>query len=234
MKDAWQLAETHQNPVKTFQGHKDAINSIAMFPDGKAIATSGSVDKTIRIWRLADGGEMKKWVVRKKVGTLVILRDRKQVVSAEGDVIDDGDGNLYKAVYWQLWVRDAETGMVVAGPLDGHTNMVFALDISLDGGILASGSIDRTVILWDTKTWQRKGYPLQCGAPIACVQFSPTGQLGVATKDDIQIWDSDRRELLAQFNGHAEFDNAWNISLTWTLDGAHLLSAGGWQSLDWP
>ncbi|OAX32265.1 WD40 repeat-like protein [Rhizopogon vinicolor AM-OR11-026] len=222
MKDDRQPAETHRVLVETFEGHEDSIISIATFPDGKRIVT-GSTDETIRIWRLADGREMKKWVVKKKVSALLILRDGKQVVSAEGD---DADDDLGGAVCWQLWVRDAETGRVVAGPLGGHTNLVFALDISLDGGILASGSFDRTVILWDTKTWQRKGHPLQCGAHVSWVRFSPTRELGVATSGDIQIWDFDRRERLAQFKGHANFNNSRNRSITWTRDGTHLLSAG--------
>ncbi|OJA17629.1 hypothetical protein AZE42_08319, partial [Rhizopogon vesiculosus] len=222
MKDSRQPAETHQDPVKTFEGHEDAIRSIATFPDGKRIAT-GSYDKTIRIWRLADGREMKKWVVKKKVSALIILRDGKQVVSAEEDNTDDDPD---KTAYWQLWVRDAETGRVVAGPLDGHTNVVVALDISPDGGILASGSSDRTVILWDTTTWQRKGQPLDCGATVHGVQFSPIGHLGVATCQDIQVWDSDRRERLAQFKSRANFNSSCTLSLTWTRDGSHLLSAG--------
>ncbi|OJA11803.1 hypothetical protein AZE42_07922 [Rhizopogon vesiculosus] len=146
--------------------------SIATFPDGKRIAT-GSVDETIRIWRLADGREMKKWVVKKKVGALLILRDGKQVVSAEGD---NPEGSYDETVYWQLWMRDVETGRVVAGPLDGHTNMVLALDISLDGGILVSGSADRTAILWDTKTWQRKVMAPICSQQV--MNMIPSSALG--------------------------------------------------------
>ncbi|OJA17633.1 hypothetical protein AZE42_08320 [Rhizopogon vesiculosus] len=220
MKDGKQPAETHQDPVKTFEGHEDRITSIATFPDGKRIAT-GSEDNTIRIWRLTDGKEMKKWVVKKKVSALLILKDGKQVISAEGDGRND---ELDKMAYWQLWVRDAETGRVVAGPLAGHTNVVLALDISLDGGILASGSYDRTVILWDTKTWQTKGQHLECGADVNWVQFSPTGQLGVATEEDIQIWDSNQRVCLAQFKDHANPDHNRYWSLVWTRDGSHLLS----------
>ncbi|OJA08749.1 hypothetical protein AZE42_06090 [Rhizopogon vesiculosus] len=170
MNDSKEPAETRQDPVKTFYGHENHILSIVTFPDGKRIATE-SVDKTIQIWGLSDGREVKKWVVKKIVNALVILKDGKQVVSAEGDEPGD-DSN--EPVYRQLWVRDAETGRVVAGPLDSHTSFVFTLDISPDGGILASGSSDSTVILWDTKTWQTIGQPLQCGAAVTCVRFSPT------------------------------------------------------------
>jgi WD40 repeat protein len=42
-----------------------------------------------------------------------------------------------------------------------------------------------------------------------------------------QIWDLDRRERLAQFKGHYDYNQAANLGLTWTRDGAHLISAGG-------
>ncbi|KAG2115045.1 WD40-repeat-containing domain protein [Suillus clintonianus] len=232
MKDAKHSPGSHREPVKTFQGHDDSLFSIATFPDGKTIAT-GSADKTIRVWRLEDGTEMMKWVAKQLVGALVLLGNGKQVISAEGEDPfpgDDSDQNeetfSNKVVCWQLWVRDVESGSIVAGPLKGHTNYVTTLDISPDGKILASGSLDRTVILCDTTTWQRKGQPLACGSPIFDIRFSPTGQLGVATPQDIQIWDLERRNRLAQFNGHRGFNNAINFSLTWTHDGTHLLSAG--------
>ncbi|OAX35996.1 WD40 repeat-like protein [Rhizopogon vinicolor AM-OR11-026] len=205
-------------PVRRFEGHKDVISSIATFPDGKRIAT-GSYDKTIRIWRLEDGKEVVKWVVDKAVGGIAVLRNGKHVVSAEGDVTFASSAN------WQLWVRDAATRIVVAGPLYGHTNTVGHLEISPDGGILASPSSDYKVILWDTNTWKMHGDPLLCGAPANSVQFSPSGCIAVATNKGIQIWDLSQREhhRIAQFKGH---NDAIHGSLAWTHDGARLLSAG--------
>jgi len=228
IKDGKQLPGSHQKAVKIFEGHKKSIASIATFPDGKRIVT-GSLDKTIRIWELEDSAEMMNWVVKQCVTALVLLKNGEQVVSAEGELPtrfdeDDFDENdFHEVLHWQLCVRDVESGSVVAGPLEGHTNMVIVLDVSPDGEILASGSFDRTVILWDTSTWKRKGYPLFCGSPIFDIRFSPTGQLGVATKEGIQIWDLDQRRLITRFKGHYEFNN---FTLTWTCDGTHLLSAG--------
>ncbi|KAJ8582789.1 WD40 repeat-like protein [Rhizopogon salebrosus TDB-379] len=224
MKD--KLTTSQRKSVKTFEGHEEPIASIATFPDGKRIAT-GSFDKTIRIWRVNDGREMKKWVMKEHVTAIAILGDGMQVVSAVGNTDGVSEEGLDKTVYWPLWVHDIGTGRIIAGPLDGHTDTVAALDISPDGGILASGSMDRTVILWDTTTWQRKGVPFKCEADIFCIQFSPTGQLlGVGTDKHIQIWDLERRERLVQFKGHKDFNNSPNISLAWTRDGVHLFSAG--------
>jgi WD40 repeat protein len=227
-----QLPGSHQKPVKTFEGHKKEVVSIATFPDGKRIATA-SLDKTIRIWRLDDGAEMMKWVMKQHVFALVLLDNGKQVVSAEGELPDGDDEDDFHfdpndLLDWQLWVRDVESGRVVAGPLEGHTSIVITLDISPDEKMLVSGSFDRTVMLWDTSTWQRKGQPIWCGSHIRCIRFSRTGQLAVATAEDIQIWDLDRRECLAQFKGHRDFNNiAVNVGLTWTRDDAHLFSVLG-------
>lgn len=42
---------------------------------------------------------------------------------------------------WQLWVRNAEIGSVVPGPLDSHSGAIHlsTLGVSPDNGILASG-----------------------------------------------------------------------------------------------
>jgi WD40 repeat protein len=230
--DNQRLPGSHQKPVKTFEGYKKEIVSIATFPDGKRIATA-SADKTIRIWRLEDSAEIMEWVMEQYAYALVLSENGKQIVTVEGEVPDGFGEDEYDAddfdpndgLDWQLWVRDVESGSVVAGPLEGHTSLVMTLDISPDGKMLVSGSVNYTVILWDTSTWQRKGRPILCGSPITSIRFSPTGQLGIATADDIQIWDLDRRERLAQFKGHRDF-NATNVGLTWTRDGAHLFSAG--------
>ncbi|KAJ8580259.1 WD40 repeat-like protein, partial [Rhizopogon salebrosus TDB-379] len=89
---------------KTFEGHEEMITSIATFPDGKRIAT-GSVDKTIRIWRLEDGREMRKWVMKKSP-----LDDHTNTafaldISPDGGILASGSKdrtvNLWDTTTWQ-------------------------------------------------------------------------------------------------------------------------------------
>ena len=91
-----------------FEGHKNYVWGIAAFPNGKSIAT-WFYDKTIRMWKLADRKDMRKWEVKKFVDALLILKDGKQVVCAEEN----------------------------AGPFARHSNIVMALAISSNGWVVA-------------------------------------------------------------------------------------------------
>ena len=48
--------------------------------------------------------------------------------------------------------RDAMTGDLVSGPFKGHTNNVMSVSFSPDTNYIVSGSFDKTIIVWDTKT----------------------------------------------------------------------------------
>jgi len=173
------------NLMKTFEGHEGEIRSAATYPDGKRIATK-SDDGTIRIWRLEDGREMKKWVIKKNVNGIFILRDGTMIMRVEKGLQEDYHIQDIGLRNQELWVRDAETGRIIT-VLDSHgSKMITDRDISRDGGVFAIGGFAHTVIFWDTTTWKRNGI-LDCGAPIRCIRFSQTGQLGVATRKDIQI-----------------------------------------------
>ncbi|MBD2510285.1 MULTISPECIES: hypothetical protein [unclassified Nostoc] len=39
--------------------------------------------------------------------------------------------------------------------MNGHSDAVLSVTISPDGKILASGSADQTIRLWDLKTWEQ-------------------------------------------------------------------------------
>jgi len=51
------------------------------------------------------------------------------------------------------------------------------LDCSPNSTLMASGSLDTTTELWDTKKWQVQGNPIGCGARVRYVRYSPSGNI---------------------------------------------------------
>ncbi|MVU76809.1 protein kinase [Nocardia sp. ET3-3] len=84
--------------------------------------------------------------------------------------------------------------------LTGHTDQIRALAFSPDGTSLASGSLDRTVRLWDVRSRRPDGEPLDTGHAVQSLSFSPDGLLlataGGARGDwATQLWDIHTRQL---------------------------------------
>jgi WD40 repeat protein len=91
MAEAAQRIIPITTPNRSFECHKDIVTAVAVFPDGRRMATS-STDQTIRLWDLKDGVVLKEmeghgnWV-------------RAVAVSRDGQLIASGD-NDGKLIVW--------------------------------------------------------------------------------------------------------------------------------------
>jgi WD40 repeat protein len=73
--------------------------------------------------------------------------------------------------------------------LTGHTGWVLSVAFSPDGKTLASGSVDASVMLWDTETGKLKGM-LGGHTGAVCATFSSDGKTVVSTDDKrVRRWD---------------------------------------------
>jgi WD40 repeat protein len=118
---------------RTLEGHTSGAISVSFSPDGSLIA-SGSLDKTIKIWRVSDGS---------LVRTLTGHTNRVESVtfSPDGSLIASGsDDNTIK-----IW-RVSDGSLVRT--LKGHTSYVISVTFSPDGSLIASGSLDETIKIW--------------------------------------------------------------------------------------
>ena len=84
--------------------------------------------------------------------------------------------------------------------LEGHSDWVRAVVFSPDGQLLASGSLDRTVRLWDTATGASRGTLEGHSGCVNAVVFSPDGQLLASGSYDhtVRLWDIKNRTLIQQ------------------------------------
>jgi WD40 repeat protein len=187
-------------------GHKAAVMTVDISPDSKLIA-SGSVDKTIKLWR-RDGTE-----VATLKGHQAIVRSVK--FSPDGQLIASGsdDGTV------KLWKKDG----TLLKTFQGHSAGIWLVAFSPDGQTIASASVDTTV-----KLWKRDGTLLRTlqghTAGVSSVAFSPDGETIASASGDktVKLWNKNGT-LLRTLQGHT----AVVSSVAFSPDGETIASASG-------
>lgn len=163
--------------IKTLNGHKERVLSIAFSPDQKQLI-SGSQDKTAIVWDL-DRGE-RRFSLPSQPGVLGV---GCVAWSPDGKTLATGSGKDI----CRLW--DAQTGRLLQ-TLVVHEGKVFEATFSPDGKLLATGGEDHLAKLWDVATGKLvRSYDCRSGK-VLCVRFSPDGKSFVTTgrDGDAKLW----------------------------------------------
>ncbi|XP_008181397.1 F-box-like/WD repeat-containing protein TBL1X [Acyrthosiphon pisum] len=135
-------------PVKSFQGHTDAVNAIKWDPQGNLLA-SGSDDMTLKIWSM-----------KQDTCVLDLQAHKKEIYtikwSPTGPRTANPNMNLILASAScdstvGLW--DVERGACIH-TMTKHTEPIYNIAFSPDGKFLASGSLDKCVHIWSTQSHQ--------------------------------------------------------------------------------
>jgi WD40 repeat protein/predicted Ser/Thr protein kinase len=106
--------------------------------------------------------------------------------------------------------------------LTGHAGPVMSVCFSPDGKRLASGSLDKTIKVWDAATGQVVHTLTGHTEPVVRVCFSPDGKrLASASLDKtVRIWDAATGQLIRTLEGHANIV----MSVCFSPDGKRLAS----------
>ncbi len=186
------LSQKRLSPLRFLQAHTDAIQSVAISPDGKTIA-SASDDGTVRLWELEADNPNSSREIKDQGGwvrAVVFVSDRQMITAGQ-------DKNIK--------IIDIASGKVVK-TLSGHTNLVNSLAIAPVVNLLVSGSFDNTVNIWQISTGKLQQTLKGHTDKIWGVAISPDGKQIVSASRDksLKIWDVKTGELLRTLTGSLE------------------------------
>jgi WD40 repeat protein len=228
---AWQTVWSHGRPSTDHQvltGHTSGVDAVAVgaLPDGTPVIVSGGYDRTVRVWRLADGTPVGE--------PLTGHTDTVHAVAVTA--LPDGtpvivSGGLDRTVrVWRL-----ADGTPVGEPLTGHTGWVMAVAVGAlpDGTpVIVSGGLDHTVRVWRLADGTPVGEPLTGhtgGVTAVAVGALPDGTPVIVSgggDSTVRVWrladGAPVRELLT---GHAWEVDA--VAVAALPDGTPVIVSGG-------
>ena len=112
-------------------------------------------------------------------------------------------------------------------PQLGHSWPVLSIAFSPDGKVLASGSRDETVKLWDVASGRQLRTLSGHGSWVNSIAFSPDGKVLASGSGDktIKLWDVASGRELRSLSGHTD----WVFSVAFSPDGK-VLASGSYDS----
>ena len=207
----------------TFSEHAAAVTALTFMPSGHALV-SASLDGTVRAFDLVRYRNFRTFAAPHAVQFVSVA------VDGGGEVVAAGTLEPFKVFVWSL-----RTGQLLSA-LAGHTGPIYALAFVPLAPVLASGSWDKTVRLWNVFSGYGCIASLQHSHEVLALAPRPDGkQLCTATLDgQLSFWDADDGELKGTLEcrrdvGGGQGEDQANRcfrSLSYSSDGTMVLAGG--------
>ncbi|KAI8994491.1 quinon protein alcohol dehydrogenase-like superfamily [Pilobolus umbonatus] len=170
--------------VLTLRGHSDGVICV-QFCDILKIIITGSSDKSIRVWSLETGRELK-----------TLLGHSRCVRALQFDAVKLVTGAMDNTL--KIW--NYQTGKCIR-TLEGHTGGV--LSLHFDSRTLASGSTDHTIRVWNFEAGECCTL-IGHRESVNSVRICHEGAMLVSGSDDccIRLWNLQNKSCIKTYSGH--------------------------------
>jgi len=210
----WNIKKNKQE--KLFKAHKRSVIAIAIHPQGKSFVSS-SKDKTLRLWDINTGKSRIIATMDYPVKNLKYSFDGKFIIASG----------------WKLLKLDSQTGkqlLVLGDKKNAHLADIPALALSDDGKLLASGSYDNKIKLWNLSNGQFKGEFTSPHGGILSLAFSANKKYLISAGGDsiIRLWNLNQKQETLRLIGSN--DGEW---ISMTPDGYYNHSPEGNKLIHW-
>ncbi len=214
----WTRPLDQPGPRRLLPGVESQINSVCLSSDGRLLAAAARKQPVI-IWNLSSGTKERSYLANNRsIDQVEFTTDNKSLI------LGCKDRQI------RVW-RFLDTPEL-QGSLAGHQKEAWALAFSPDGALLASGSDDNTIKLWDVDSERELLTLTGHSQTVTALAFFHEGDrlASVSLDGKVILWDltrtgPDRRQIVAGSSVlHAYDDRLRAVSVS--SDGQHLAVAG--------
>ncbi|GMH42614.1 hypothetical protein BSKO_10533 [Bryopsis sp. KO-2023] len=201
----WWVQDGHQPKFETsFEGHSDWVNDLVMVGD---LLATGSNDKTVKLWNpQSPGGSM-----------CISQRAHSDYVSALASAPEEGllaSAGLRAEIFvWDLKQSPEMRERLKLFPNDENKDKgsIYALNMNEQGGLLAAGSTDAVIRIFDMKQGKKimklKGHTDN----VRCVVLNAEGTRMLTGSSDhtVKLWDLGHQRCIQTLHCHT--DSVWSL-----------------------
>ncbi|KAF7340443.1 WD40 repeat-like protein [Mycena venus] len=234
----------------TLEKHAEWVTSVAFSADGTRIV-SGSEDRTIRMWDISSSARLRSFTVHASRvafsadgATLALLSTDNKIM-----ILDVSSGTCLRTLHGhrdglithlafdpngrhfvaaaqnniKIWGRDS---IEASHKLRGHAGWVLVVAFSSTGAHMASGSDDKSVMLWDIEAGTHLRTLMCHSEAVTYLAFSRDGTRIVSGANDniIALWSCPNGQLLEKIHHNEES----HLSVESAMSTSVFLMDGGW------
>jgi len=196
-----------------------SIRALQFFPDGRSLATGG-YDGISRVIDVDAGDTMHSFLQRANVLSVAASKDGRFLVAGTGIVPEAKSHESDNFVYLYELKHESKDDTPLKRLGELHTKGVIAVEFNNDPTIIATASLDNTVVLYDWNQDVKIGEYRFSKSPLA-LRFSPDGRLLAigSAENTVRVYNWREKKLLFTL-----LHDGSVTSLVFSLDGRILVT----------